>query len=255
MPSITYGRVKANTVREGLAEVIQPYRWSPAGLAGLTFTVQYEFADPLPDDLDRVWLDIVDGTITPHEGICENPNLTVRTTATKWLALLNETWHGCAGLQDGSFKVSGPGRYAVPFIQSWLAWRELPAIPGMAKGVSRDAVRSPNATVRGALATLANRWNADLIGDKSFTLQYVLSNSLPDDIDHLYVTFSSGAPTVFEGSSSFPDVTLEMKASDFVLMSNGQFRMAAADARGDIQITGNKPLACLINKCHRRHQI
>lgn len=95
----------------------------------------------------------------------------------------------------------------------------------------------PTTSVNDSLAALSSRWPS--VHGQTFVLQYVLSNPLPGDADHVYVTFTDGVAVPTLGTSPNPDATLSLSATDFLLMMNGLLDAQKAIAMRRLQVTGD----------------
>jgi len=106
-------------------------------------------------------------------------------------------------------------------------------------------------SARDAVDVLGDQWVPENVGDQSFVVLCDLTDPLPGDIDKVHVIFVKGTPTVREGAHAAPDMTIQMKAADFVAMTNGRFNMVLANTQGEIKITGKTGYACLLAKSRR----
>jgi putative sterol carrier protein len=106
-------------------------------------------------------------------------------------------------------------------------------------------------TARDAVDTLGDHWVPEKVGDRNFVVQFNLTDPLPGDIDRIHVVFDGGVPTVKEGAHEAPDLTAQMRATDFVAMTNDQYNMVLGHTRGEVRIAGKTGYGCLLNKSRR----
>ncbi len=91
------------TVRDSLARIAA--RWPSTH--GQSFVLQYELTEPLPGDLDRLYVTFVNGEAAASEGTAPTADATITMSAADYLGKVNGTFNADRGFMQGKMKVSG----------------------------------------------------------------------------------------------------------------------------------------------------
>ena len=99
-------------------------------------------------------------------------------------------------------------------------------------------------TVTQAMNLLPARWHIPLIRDTMATLQYVLTDVPDGEPTEIFITFDKGDVSVFTGTSpSEPDLTVMLKAEDFVAMVGHKVKIMDLIRAKKMTVKGDTPLA------------
>ena len=87
-------------------------RWSQVHLQELNATIQYVLSDPLPGDIGALYVTFTNGVPAATAGTLENPEVTLKLSATDYIAMANDNFDVAKAFMTGAFKVEGNGLIA-----------------------------------------------------------------------------------------------------------------------------------------------